>query len=175
MPRKKLRDPRDFRDRVQETVRWFSTIYLGGIPPIITNDSAFLAFICIVTATEALSGYRYGGGNLSRRFEQFVREYFPDAYAPHAEGLYALRKKLVHAFSTGPFQLIHHRSDMHLRVTTRGEVILNAEDTYGALLSAAQKYFAELDAADDLKRQMVERLDEEGGGSIGVARIAVIR
>ena len=105
----------------------------------------------------------------------FVREYFPEAYTPHAEDLYALRKKLVHAFSTGPFQLIHHRSDMHLRVTTRGQVILNAEDMYGALLSAAQKYFAELNAADELKRKLVERLDEEGGGSISVGRIAVIR
>ena len=32
----------------------FSAIYLGGIPPIITNDSAFLAFVCIITATKAL-------------------------------------------------------------------------------------------------------------------------
>ena len=81
----------------------------------------------------------------------------------------------MHAFSTGPFRFIHHRSDMHLRRTTRGEVILNAEDMYGALLSAAQKYFAELDASDDLQRKMVERLDEEGGGSISVGQIAVIR
>jgi len=30
--------------RVSETIHRFSTIYLGGIPPIITNDSAFLSF-----------------------------------------------------------------------------------------------------------------------------------
>jgi hypothetical protein len=38
----------------------FSRVYLGGIPAVITSDSAFLAFICILTATEALCGYRYG-------------------------------------------------------------------------------------------------------------------
>src|SRR5690349_6947433 len=106
MPNQLPRDPRDYRDRVNETVHWFSTIYLGGIPPIITNDSAFLAFICVVTATEALSGYRYGGGNLNQRFVDFVRASYPPEYAAHAEDLYTLRKKLVHAFSTGPFQLI---------------------------------------------------------------------
>ena len=63
---------------------------------------------------------------------------------------------------------------MHL-LATKGQVILNAEDMYGALLSAAQKYFAELHASDDLQPKMVGRLDEEGGGSISVGRIVVAR
>jgi hypothetical protein len=62
----------------------FSRIYLGGIPPVITDDSAFLSFVCVVTATDALSGYRYGdkdaqGRRIEKRarFIDFVKAYFP--------------------------------------------------------------------------------------------------
>lgn len=62
----------------ESTVLWFSRIYLGGIPPTITDDSAFLSFISVLSAIEALAGYRYsdvrggglGGGKASRYFVQ---------------------------------------------------------------------------------------------------------
>jgi hypothetical protein len=155
-------------------VAWFSTIYLGGIPPIITNDSAFLSFICVVTAIEALSGYRYGGGNLSARFVRFIKAYFPSGYHANADALYALRKGLVHAFSTGPFELVHHTSQAHLATTTTGRVILNAEDFYAGLLVASQQYFGELKKSKELRDLLIERLDAEGGGAITVRRIAVV-
>ena len=174
MRKGRLPDPSSPQSRARDAMHWFSTIYLGGIPPIITNDSAFLAFICCVTATEALSGYRYADPQVRRRFVRFVREYFPEVYMTHAEALYEMRNKLVHAFSTGSFKLIHHRSDMHLRVTPRGDVILNAKDVYAALLTAAQKYFGELRASSVLQDQMVRRLDSEGGGTINVGPVAVM-
>ncbi|MGH7740613.1 MAG: hypothetical protein ACRENS_01175, partial [Candidatus Eiseniibacteriota bacterium] len=137
-------------------------------------DSAFLSFICVVTAAEALSGYRYGGGNLRSRFVKFVKAYFPDEYLEHAEELYTLRKGLVHAFSTGNFDLTHHQSHVHLRTTTRGRTVLNAEDLYSALLVASRKYFVELEASLALQTQLMARLDGEGGGSIGVYSIAIL-
>lgn len=166
------KDPTPTAKRARITVQWFSSIYLGGIPPIITNDSAFLAFICCVTAVEALSGYRYGDENLNRRFVRFVNAYFPTEYHRHADDLYTLRKKLVHAFSTGPFRLMHHRSDLHLKTALQGGTVLNAEDLYAALLIAAQKYFSELDARIELQETLVRRLDSEGGGSITVGPVS---
>jgi hypothetical protein len=69
--------------RIEQTIGWFSTIYLGGIPPIITNDSALLSFVCVLAATEALAGYRFSDErNPGERFNQFVRTYFPPEYHP---------------------------------------------------------------------------------------------
>lgn len=105
--------------RLEDVLTNFSRIYLGGIPPIITNDSAFLAFICIVTATEALCGYRYGEeykqGRMGPYFKKFVSDYFPELYSEYADDLWAFRNKLVHAFSTGRFALTHHNSQSHLK------------------------------------------------------------
>jgi hypothetical protein len=35
----------------------FARIYLGGIPSLLNDDGAFLSFICVLTATEALGGF----------------------------------------------------------------------------------------------------------------------
>ena len=160
--------------RVRDTVHWFSVIYLGGIPTMITAESAFLAFICVATAIDALASYRYRGGSTKSRYVNFIKTHFPDEYTSLAEDFYELRNKLVHAFSTGAFELTHHRSDLHLGRTTRGKVVLNAEDTYAALVFAARKYFEHLRQSDDLKSALLDRLEASGGGSIGVHTIAVM-
>jgi hypothetical protein len=131
-------------DPIEATVFWFSRIYLGGIPPTITDDSAFLSFISILTAVEALAGYRFsdveGSGD---RFRRFVSQYFPDICHPYANHLWNFRNSIVHAFTTAKFALMHHHGEAHLK-TLSGAVILNAEDFYAALLWAAQKYIAQL-------------------------------
>ena len=38
----------------------FRKIYLDGIPRIIADGTAFLSFVCMITAAEALCGYRFG-------------------------------------------------------------------------------------------------------------------
>jgi hypothetical protein len=38
--------------RGENTVALFSTIYLGGIPATITNDSAFLSFVNVLSAVD---------------------------------------------------------------------------------------------------------------------------
>lgn len=157
-------------DRIEATLHWFSRIYLGGIPSIITDDSAFLSFVCILTAIEALAGYRYAKGGPGKRFKDFVMAYFPDPYPENVKDLWTFRNKIVHAFSTGRFALTHHHSERHLS-TTEGLLILNAEDFYGALLSSAQRYFAEVKAKPDLQKILIERLQSAGGGSITVAPI----
>ena len=73
------------------------------------------------------------------RFKQFALNYMPDAYRPYADALWDLRNGMVHAFTTSSFALTHHHSECHLRVSNE-LVVLNAEDFYGALLTAAQKY-----------------------------------
>jgi hypothetical protein len=168
----------------------FSRIYLGGIPPIITNDSAFLAFVCIVTATEALCGYRNGNqydiGKMGPLFKKFVSDYFPDPYKRYADDLWEFRNKLIHAFSTGRFLLTHHNSQSHfgtpattsVPMSASGNivqpcglpdgVILNAEDFYAGLLSAAQRYFSEVRQSANLQTMLRERIK---GGAIAIREI----
>ncbi|MHA2213456.1 MAG: hypothetical protein ACW992_09885 [Candidatus Thorarchaeota archaeon] len=152
---------------VERTIRLFSQIYLGGIPPIITNDSAYLSFVSVLVAIEALAGYRYKYKSAGKRFKSFVRTYFPDAYMEHVDDLWNFRNKIVHAFSPKHFALMHHHSEVHLGKTEKG-IALNAEDFYGALLSAAQKYFAEVRSKSNLKKALIRRLRSPEGGSIMV-------
>lgn len=161
-------------DDVERTISLFSQIYLGGIPPIITNDSAYLSFVSVLVAIEALAGYRYRYNSAGKRFKSFVRTYFPDAYNEHVDDLWNFRNKIVHAFSPKHFVLIHHHSELHLSKTVNG-VILNAEDFYGALLSAAQKYFAEVRSKSNLKKALIRRLRSPDGGSIMVGPAKTVK
>lgn len=149
--------------RIDQIFSSFSQIYLGGIPSTITNDSAFLSFISVLTAIEALAGYRYSEEQKAGvRFKDFVRQYFPDEYGSYVNALWDFRNAIVHAFSTGPFSLTHHRSDLHLRIHDT-LVILNAEDFYGALWSAARNYFTELRTSPDLQGALIKRIEASGG------------
>lgn len=161
--------------RIEDALGAFSRIYLGGIPPIITNDSAFLSFICTLTATEALAGYRYGDDRPGERFKKFVQGYFPGPYKEYADDLWKFRNSIVHAFTTGRFALTHHHGEVHFRATHEGAIILNAEDFYAALLSAAQRYFAEVRDQAQLQKALIDRLESTGGGVIAVGPVTLAR
>lgn len=155
--------------RVFHTLSAFSRIYLGGIPSLITNESFYLSFVCVLAGTEALANCRYPDveGN-GERFRKFVLDYFPAIYHPHASDLWNFRNALVHAFSTGKFALIHHRSDIHLQTNPMGLVLLNAEDFYAALLTAAQQYFEGVRSQPQLQGKLITALEKEKGGAIQI-------
>jgi hypothetical protein len=56
----------------------FSKIYLGGIPSLLTDEGAFLSFICALTAIEALGGFVRPAETNGPRFKGFIKEYFSD-------------------------------------------------------------------------------------------------
>lgn len=160
--------------RIEETIAHFSGIYLDGIPHVITDQTAFLSFILMVSATDALAGFRYDATipDPGARFSAFVRKYFPAEYHPFATDgrLWKLRCHLVHAFSPKGFALIHRQSGAHLHIaSTTGKPILNAEDFYAALVTASQNYFREVRADAELRALFIARLeDPKYGGSIAV-------
>jgi hypothetical protein len=102
----------------------FRRIYLDGVPKLIVDGTAFLAFICVITGTEALCGYRYGAAyappDIGRLFKEFVGKYYPCEYHAYVDDLWELRNKLVHAFSTGRFLLTHHHPERHLTTHPTG-------------------------------------------------------
>ncbi len=156
--------------------QYFGQWYLGGIAPMINNDSAFLSFVCMVTGVDALAGYRYEGSKkvkgVENRFTAFVREYFPSEYHGHASALYDLRNGLVHAFSPRGFLLTHHNGHQHLKVDQgTGQTLLNAEDLFAALVQASRAFFADVETKPEMERALVARFQSKGGGGVGVVPV----
>jgi len=164
--------------QIANVVAWFGRVYLGGVPQIIRDETAFLSFVCMLAGVEALSGYRdpdsSGPSANGQRFQAFVSQYFPPSYRPLASSLWDFRNGMVHGFSPRQFALTHHNSGLHLRATKDGATILNAEDFYGAFLAASTAYFAELGASPDLQVKLLRRLEDRKGGSFGVGFVDVV-
>ncbi|HCK83748.1 MAG TPA: hypothetical protein DHW63_04300 [Hyphomonadaceae bacterium] len=155
---------------IQSARDWFRDIYLRGIPFLLRqNDTAFLSFLCVVSATDALSGYRYEGE--ANRMPDFVRTYFPDKYKEHAENLYLFRCRMLHNFSPAHFSVVHAMPELHLQHSSVGDTVLDDGTFFSDMSIAAEKYFEEMEASAELQAIMLCRLQNaQRGGSIFVAR-----
>ena len=165
--------------RILEVRAWFERIYLGGIPQLIRDETAFLSFICMLAGIEALGGYRdpdsSGPGANASRFRMFVVTYFAEPYRPLAARLWDFRNGMIHGFSPRQFALTHHNSHAHFTATPDAAIVLNAEDFYSAFLAASETYFAELMASDDLQARFLRRLQSSQGGTISVGFVDVVK
>ena len=143
----------------------FDSMYIGAIPQLLNENGAFLAFLCIVTATDALAGFFAPKLTSGDRFRAFVATHFPEPLKMHAEELWRFRNLMVHSFNPGAFALTCHQSRFHL--TPQNNVVaLNAEDFYAALVTGARAYFDALDVDPALQKQFLARLTEADGGGI---------
>ena len=144
---------------------YFDTMYVGGIPRLLNEDGAYLSFLAIVSATDALSGLFAPSKVAGERFRAFVETYFPEDHRPHAARLWELRNLIVHSFNPGPyFSLSYHTSRQHLKSPV-GQVILNAEDLFAALLMASRAYFDALLLDPILQDNFKKRVGAADGGA----------
>jgi hypothetical protein len=154
--------------QIEAATRGFTDIILGGVPILLRqNDTAFLSFVCCVAAIDALAGYRYATDKVGERFEDFIREYFPPTYSPHAPSLYKLRCRLLHNFSPAYFTLAHASSSVHLQPSRIGDTVLSDDVFFSDMKRAALKFFDEVQK--DVTRQdaMNARLTNlQKGGAI---------
>lgn len=154
--------------QIQAAIRGFNDIILGGVPLLLTqNETAFLSFMCSLAAVDALSSYRYTTDKVGDRFKDFIREYFPPSYAPHAEKLYLLRCRILHNFSPAYFTLTHANPSAHLQTSSIGDTVLNDADLFADVAKAAQKFFGEVQT--DVSRQdamNARLLNIDKGGAI---------
>ena len=142
----------------------FDSMYVGGIPRLLDDVGAFLAFLTILTATDALAGVWNPTLGSGERFKGFVQAYFPADLKPRAEDLWCFRNLMVHASNPGPFALVCNQSRLHL--TPHGEVtVLNAQDFYAALIYASQNYFKDLVQDQGLRSNFKRRIAEKDGGA----------
>jgi hypothetical protein len=153
---------------IQAAIRGFNDIIIGGVPFLLRqNETAFLSFICSVSAIDALSGYRYDTDNVGERFQDFIKEYFAALYAPHAENLYLFRCRILHNFSPAYFALTHANPSAHLQKDPSGDTILSDDAFFADLENAAVKFFGEVQSDADRQDVMNARLlNINKGGAI---------
>jgi hypothetical protein len=153
---------------IQAAIRGFNDVILGGVPLLLKqNETAFLSFMCSVTAIDALSGYRYTTDKSGDRFKDFIKEYFPMPYAPHAEKLYLFRCRILHNFSPAYFTLTHANSSAHLKKSAINDTVLSDADFFADVAKAAAKFFGEVQT--DVSRQdamNARLLNIDKGGAI---------
>ena len=157
---------------IDEVRTEFDRVYIGGIPGLLTDDGAFLSFVAVLTGTEALAGFFAPDRNNGDRFRQFVSRFYPLNLRGRADDLWQLRNAIVHAFHPGPFGLTHHMSRLHL-TAPHGQILLNAEDFYAALVEAASTYFSTLGIDRELQASFQKRLADPDGGTLHVAVLPV--
>lgn len=152
--------------QIESAIRGFNEIILGGVPILLRqNETAFLSFMCSVAAIDALAGYRYASDK--ERFQNFIKEYFPVAYASHAENLYLFRCRLLHNFSPAYFTLVHAAPVAHLTRSAIGDTILSDDVFFADLRAAATKFFNEVQSDTDRQDTMNARLSNlDKGGAI---------
>jgi len=153
---------------IQAAIRGFNDIILDGVPLLLKqNETAFLSFMCSVAAIDALAGYRYTAEKVGDRFKDFIREYFPASYAPHADKLYLFRCRILHNFSPGYFILNHGSPLEHLQKSAVGDTVLNDAAFFSDLKNAAQKFFDEVET-DTLRQDAMNArlLNSDKGGAI---------
>jgi hypothetical protein len=154
---------------IEAAIRGFHDIFLKGIPILLKqNETAFLSFICSLSAIVALSGYRYKTDKVGERFTDFVKEYFPASYAPHADKLYLLRCRMLHNFSPSDyFAVSHANAAAHLQKGAQNETFLSDDVFFSDLREAAARFFAEVRSDPVRQDAMNERLlNVDRGGAI---------
>jgi hypothetical protein len=152
-------------DEIDGYRQHFDAMYVGGIPHLLTEDGAYLAFLAIVSATDALAGLFAPSRGSGERFRIFVETYFPEDHRPYADRLWELRNAIVHSFNPGPFfGLTFHASRLHLK-SPLGQVTLNAEDLFAALLFASRTYFDSVLSDSKLQDNFQKRVAATDGGA----------
>jgi hypothetical protein len=148
----------------------FRQIYLSGVPHLLQrNETAFLAFLCIVAGIDTLAGYRYADKPDEERFAAFIVEYFPSEYQSHARKLYLFRCRMLHNSSPAYFTVTHASPSAHLQPSPIGDTTLDDGSFFAHFEIAAQKFFAELGASADRQQVMLNRLNNLArGGSLWV-------
>jgi hypothetical protein len=104
------------------------------------------------------------------RFREFVAAYFPLIYAPFAGQLWQFRNRMIHSFNPGSFVILCHQSRMHLAEAS-GARMLNAEDLYADMLSAARMYFSALYSDPELQARFAKRIAVDDGGRLYTQQI----
>lgn len=158
-----MSDAQELSDVAAEFRRHFDQYYLGVIPRLLNEEGLFLAFLSMLSAVESLAGAYMPDQGTGERFRAFVATFFPKTYGSHMDQLWKFRNRMIHSFNPSPFMILCRNSRMHM-CDASGTKMLNAEDFYADLVSAARAYFVTLYADLELQRRFGKRVTSDDGG-----------
>jgi hypothetical protein len=145
----------------------FEAIYIEGTKRLLDEEGMFLAFLLMLTATEALAGVFAPHLGTGDRFKAFVARFYQAPLRDLGSELWGSRNLMVHSFNPGTFGLVCDQPHIH---DTRNSVGINLDvgRVHGALAAAAASYFEELRADATLQEKFMRRLQEADGGALQV-------
>jgi len=144
----------------------FDDWVIGPINRLVCTQDALIGFIFIACAIDYLAGFWCGNstkGKVQKSYIGFIDKYFPKKRYDSI-GLYdSLRNGLVHMFTikNKKYALTHNNPSLHLKVRN-GQIILNAGNFRNDLISAKDRYFADVEAKPDLLDKVVKRYNRDG-------------
>jgi len=135
------------------------------------NRRQFATFVLLSVAIDNLASMRYSyelpdrvKGNVKKRYQKFIENYFPTKYRKHAAVLYTgFRCQLVHAFQSKGVDLQQEEESRkhHLGRLRSGNICLNASEFFNDLVGAFEKYKGEL-AGPSADPKIVAALERAG-------------
>jgi len=145
----------------------FNEWVFGPIDRLICSRDALIGFIFMTCAIDYLAGFLFGEsteGHVKKAFTGFIDKHFlPGIY--DADELYdSLRNGLVHMFTikNKTYALIHNHPEVHLKNSLAGKIILNASNFRDDLVSAANRYFNDVETKLDFLDKWHTRFDRDG-------------
>jgi hypothetical protein len=154
-------------DEINNFIAQYRKIFISGIPELLNDKGAYLAFICIFSGIEALAGYCYPEENRNgKKFEGWFKTYFDGKYHPFTKELWELRNSLIHGFSPKHFALCHKQPTLHFSDKPPFIKVLNADSMYEDFKVAAEKYLNLLMSEAYLQESFQQHLSNSttGGG-----------
>ncbi len=167
--------------------KWFNVFVIEDIRKCLdleTHNQPSLQIGLIILSligTEALSGYFAGQPADRTTFVPFVKQYFPRAYSPYAEQIYAsLRNGLAHDYvikdiqigtqAVSPFLLNGKENEPHLREVSPPApfpVTFNRIAIAKDFLAAWKRYLSDLYSDPILLQKLVNRVNQKGFMMVG--------
>jgi hypothetical protein len=142
----------------------FDQVYLDCIPRLLDEKGMFLAFLSFLTAIDILAGVFSPEKMPGARFRVFANRYLPEGLNSLGDELWKARNLMVHSFNPGHFGLVSGQSRLHLS-KNHSVTMLNAQDVYAALVTAAGSYFSALQRNPELQEVFARRVADSDGGA----------
>ena len=159
----------------QEDINWFrnkfrpnfNEMVMDPINRLVPSRDALIGFIFMSCAIDYLAGFWWGESTKRKvgpTFTKFIDTYFvPNRY--DSKDLYdSLRNGLVHMFTIKDkkYGLVHNKTMLHLKTSTDGHIMLNAEDFRDDLIVAKELYFRDVETDSIYMNRLKDRHSRDG-------------
>ena len=153
-----------FRNRFRPK---FNEMVMDPINRLVPSQDALIGFIFMSCAIDYLAGFWWGESTkrkVGTVFMKFIDTYFVTNRYDSKDLYDSLRNGLVHLFTIKDkrYALAHNKPMLHLKTSTNGHILLNAEDFRDDLIVAKELYFKDVETDAFYMEKLKERYNRDG-------------